>query len=164
MEIPTIAASRREQLLDLADSISRDAENIEARVDPRNGSGAAAEGVLALVYELRAHRLTIAAAIAPTEPPREPEQAVKEGWWEVELMGHRQRWAYVRTVAFAGRTLVEIREPAHPKQGPQHTGDSDPEMQPERVEYYSPSAIFSLTPSTEHAILQELQERSYQPF
>lgn len=144
------APTQRDQLLDLATEISRDAEAIEARLESRPDIDAQ----LALVLELRAHRLTLAAALAPPEPARDDKPEIPEGFYEIELMGHRQRSAHLRPVTFAGRQFVEIRTPAYQYEiGERH------ELVGERVEFYSPAAIFSVSPSSEDEVLAELAER-----
>lgn len=64
----------------------------------------------------------------------EPKKPAFEGWADVELMGHRQRIAYVREFELAHRGFLELtwRE-----------GELD------HREIYSPSAVFCLTPIAE---------------
>lgn len=137
----------RDELLEQADQAARTRSKI-------------AELTETIYYELQALRLTIAAGLEPTVELREARPAVGEGWYGVELFGHRSRIGYVRTVVLGGREFVEVREPEHMR----HLRDEDPETAPERVEYYAPAAIFSLDPSTEQAVLEHLNNRDAIPF
>lgn len=119
-----------------------------------------ADGASDVGMSIEALRLTIAATLFPTAEPRAEKPCVPEGWYEVELMGHRQRWAHIRPIAFAGRQLVEVTQPSYPTNDPASSGDDDPEMRPALVEYYSPSAIYCLSPSTEAEVMAELVERA----
>src|SRR5258706_13013958 len=67
-------------------------------------------------------------AIALLEPPRPP---AFEGWAEIELMGHRQRIAYVREIEIAHRGFLELTWPFRGE---------------EQREIYAASAVFSLAP------------------
>lgn len=120
--------------------------------------------IQAVALELHALTLTVEAALLPPEPRSDAPPEVKEGWYHVELMGHRERWGHVRPVTLAGRPLVEIATPSYPKGEPKHAGDDDPEMVASLTEFYSPAAIFSLSPSTERAVMDELIERARYPF
>jgi hypothetical protein len=92
--------------------------------------------------------------------PANPE--VAEGWYDLELMGHRRRFGHVRTVRLAGREAVEITEPAHAvTHGPDGDGEHIVET---RVEVYAAAAVFSLSPSTQAAVLAELCARDEIPF
>jgi hypothetical protein len=125
--------------------------------------GNTTQAVIALVHELHAITLTLEAAIAPTEPHRDHTPEIDDGWYAIELMGHRARLGHVRTVPFGGRQMIEITEPAHPvgdpKQDPDGDGHDGREVVSARVEYYAPAAVFSLRPSTEEQILADLAER-----
>lgn len=79
---------------------------------------------------------------------------IEDGWYHVELFGHRARHGYVRTVSLAGRSILEIREPAHVI-----TDAEDPIEVSERVENYAASAVFSLTPTDEANVVDTLAER-----
>lgn len=71
----------------------------------------------------------------------EPKPPAFEGWADLELMGHRRRFAHVRTVELAHRGFLELTW-SH--------GDTD------YREIYSPSAVFCMTPITEeqaHALI-----------
>lgn len=145
-------------------SVSRDellerATAAEAQAD-RGIEAAGNASSLELLLELRALRLTLAAALVPPEPRADAPSEIQEGWYWIELMGHRTRTGYVRPVLFAGRGLVEIREPEHLR----HIRDEDPETIPGKVEFYSPAAIFALSPSTEQEVLESLRDRDSVPF
>lgn len=111
----------------------------------------------AVALELHALTLTVEAALLPSEPRADRPPEVKEGWYSIELMGHRSREGYVRPVTCAGRPLIEVREPSHRR------GEDGP-MKPERVEFYSPAAIYCLSPSTEAEVMHELVAHSGIPF
>lgn len=64
----------------------------------------------------------------------EPREPGFEGWADVELMGHRQRVAYVKPIEIAHRGFLELTWTV----GEQHCR-----------EIYSPSAVFCLTPLEE---------------
>jgi hypothetical protein len=59
-----------------------------------------------------------------------------EGWAVVELMGHRRLGGYVREVTFAGHGMLRVEMPAD---------DAGAAL----TQFYSPSALYCLTPSTE---------------
>lgn len=109
---------------------------------------------IALVYQLRAVRLTLAAALQPPQPRADAPPEIEPGWYGVDLMGHRTRTGHVRPVTLAGRPLIEIREPEHRGYLNGRVGTVA-----EKVEYYSPAAIFSLHPTTETAALEHLADR-----
>lgn len=142
-----VSVSSRDRLLGLADDASR-----------RGSTAQPAEE--ATYWELQALRLTISAALQPPEPRADAPPEIQEGWYEIELMGHRTRVGYIRPVVFAGRGLVEIREPEHT--GADYGGGD--RTIPEKVEYYSPAAIFALSPSTEQEVLEDLRDRDFIPF
>lgn len=138
-------ATEREQLLTQADDAARQADNWA-----EHGDGGAA-----VWMEIRALRLTLAAAAAtPQEPGREQKPEIEEGWYQIELFGHRSRNGYLRTVSLGGRQLLEIREPEHVV-----NDDGDEQrLVEERVEFYASSAVFSLSPSTETDVVKELAD------
>ena len=78
---------------------------------------------------------TLIAALEPRKP------AFEEGWYEVELMGHRRRVAHVRELEIAHRGFLDLRWKA---------GDV------EQREIYSPSAVFCLTPLEDEAAAERL--------
>lgn len=59
-----------------------------------------------------------------------------EGWAILELMGHRRLAGYVRAVELAGAGLLRIDVPGE--------GDT-----PIATQFYSPAALYCLTPTTE---------------
>lgn len=61
-----------------------------------------------------------------------------EGWSVLELMGHRRLGGYVREVELAGHGLIRIDIP----------GEGGETFV---TQYYSPSALYCLTPATEDA-------------
>jgi hypothetical protein len=80
-----------------------------------------------------------------------------EGWADVEIMGHRRRTGEVRNALVGDRVFVEIREP--PYDGPT-SGKHE-----ERVEIYSPTAVFALSPlEDESAAVRLLCDRDDIPF
>ena len=63
-----------------------------------------------------------------------------EGWAILELMGHRRLAGYVSEAELAGGKFIRID--IRPEQ-------READAQPVMTQYYSPSAVFSLTPTTE---------------
>jgi hypothetical protein len=61
-----------------------------------------------------------------------------EGWAVLELMGHRRLGGYVTEVELAGKGMLRLDIP-----GPE-TGD-----EPTATQFYSPGALYCLTPVTE---------------
>lgn len=64
-----------------------------------------------------------------------------EGWAILELMGHRRLAGYVREQEIAGAAFVRLDVPS-----------SDPEADPDArlaTQFYSPSAVYCLTPTSE---------------
>lgn len=59
-----------------------------------------------------------------------------EGWAILELMGHRRLAGYVRPVEIAGAGMLRIDVP----------GDGSEAV---ATQYYSPSSLYCLTPTTE---------------
>jgi hypothetical protein len=59
-----------------------------------------------------------------------------EGWAVLELMGHRRLAGYVTEVELAGKGMLRIDVPA-----PEGTGPA--------TQFYSPTALYCLTPTTE---------------
>jgi hypothetical protein len=101
------------------------------------------EEIEANVYELRALRLTIHAAIAASDEGAKQEEAFAEGWADVELMGHRQRVGYVREIRLAGKHFLEIR-------GLRETSVDDGTTEVvEELEIYAGAAVFSMRPIDE---------------
>ena len=66
-------------------------------------------------------------------------EEVFESWAILELMGHRRLAGYVRAVEVAGAPMLRIDVPA--------AGDAADEWK--ATQFYSPSAIYCLTPTTE---------------
>jgi hypothetical protein len=102
------------------------------------------EEIEANVYELRALRLTIHAAIAAaSDDVAKQDEAFAEGWADVELMGHRQRVGYVREIRLAGKHFLEIR-------GLRETSVDDGTTEiVEELEIYAGAAVFSMRPIDE---------------
>lgn len=95
-----------------------------------------------------------------------------EGWAIVELMGHRRLGAYVREAEIGGAAMLRLDIPEHPWQAEgctcgsvnpgsidhnEHTHVCRMFRAPDEVEpldihatqFYSPSALYCLTPTTE---------------
>lgn len=73
-----------------------------------------------------------------------------EGWFVVEMMGHRKLAGYVREVTVAGAGLLRVDVP----------GDEAAGVQP-ATQFYPPSAIYCLTPTTEE--IARTAARSWRP-
>lgn len=116
---------------------------------------------LVVVDAIRKLSLTVEALVLATLQPYAPAggdlEEVEAGWYVVELMGHRRRHGYVRTVRLAGRQVVEITSlgPVRDADGYPIPGETK-----ELVERYAAAAIFSLTESTE----DDAREESERPF
>ncbi len=65
------------------------------------------------------------------------ETAVFEGWCILELMGHRKLGGYIKEVQIAGAGFPRIDVPY---------GEGDP---PNSTQFYPPSSVYSLVPTTE---------------
>ena len=65
------------------------------------------------------------------------------GWYKVELMGHRTLAGLVEEVEIAGTTMLRIDVYRKP---PVFTAQDDPPA-PAYTQYYSPSALYCLTPT-----------------
>lgn len=75
-------------------------------------------------------------------------EATFNGWAIIELFGHRQLAGAVSEAQVAGKGFVRIDIPACPeKRDGSYVYDATPEV----TQYYSPEAVFSLTPTTEDA-------------
>lgn len=61
-----------------------------------------------------------------------------EGWAIVELMGHRRVAGYVRETTVAGAPMLRVDVPAPTKEGKDR-----------QTQFYAPSSIYALTPTTE---------------
>lgn len=97
----------------------------------------------ATVFELRALRLTIAAAITQRDNGDDPPGY--EGWADVELMGHRSRIGYIRETRLAGRKMIEIQSLERTADGNRDGSGFDLGA----TELYSAAAVFSLSPLDE---------------
>jgi hypothetical protein len=76
-----------------------------------------------------------------------------EGWAILELMGHRRLAGYVRPVEYAGTGLIRLDVPGYLHTEP--TGEQ--EERGAATQFYSPSALYCLTPTTE-AIARRVSE------
>lgn len=70
------------------------------------------------------------------------------GWAILELMGHRRLAGYVREVELAGAGVLRLDVP-HPD-APQDLDHLDPEHW-SATQFYSPAALYCLTPTTQDA-------------
>jgi len=68
-----------------------------------------------------------------------------EGWAIVELMGHRRLAGYVREVEIAGQGMLRLDVPGWIHTEP--TGEQ--EERGAATQFYSPNALYCLTPTTE---------------
>jgi hypothetical protein len=82
------------------------------------------------------------------EPKRAPEF---EGWADIDLMGHRNRVAYVREIELAHRGFLELTW-------------IEPGSEIKRREIYATSAVFSLIPLEDEAAALELLDSRTRPF
>lgn len=155
MSVITETARQRGRMHSLVEAA--ESSSFAAAMLDQVGEGNTTQAVIALVHELHAITLTLEAAIAPTEPGREQKPEIADGFYGIELMGHRARLGYVRTVPFGGRQMIEIREPEHAGRN-----SGTPTVVDERVEYYAPAAVFSIRPMAEEKVLAELVERDDQ--
>ena len=91
------------------------------------------------------------------------EQETFEGWAILELMGHRRLAGYVREVELAGHGVLRLEVPKHELQDTGTCARADAgEGAPADVEatqFYSPAALYCLTPTTEE-IARALAARS----
>lgn len=155
-------SARSETLLEAAKSSAHAADRIgSARrgLDAGGERRATLNVALGLAHELHALTLTVEAALLPPEPRADAPPEVQEGWFSpIELMGHRRRDGYIRAVTLAGRPLIEIRVPQYER--PHRLWSDTPRTGPvviaESVEYYSPAAVFSLTPASEETVMAAL--------
>ncbi len=93
----------------------------------------------------------------------DPEEVPFSGWALVEVFGHRQLAGVVSEARIAGKRFVQIDSPESPAR---REGDYVYEARPAATQFYSPGAIYSLTPSTEEDVLSTLrmgQCRMYAP-
>lgn len=103
------------------------------------------------------------------------------GWAIIELMGHRRLAGYVQEVEVAGQGMLRLDVPDHPWRNGCTCGSADPEsldhekhnhtcqmfradddLEPRDViatQFYSPSALYCLTPTTEE-IARGLAQRA----
>lgn len=76
-------------------------------------------------------------------------------WALLELMGHRQVPGMVEEVELAGAKMLRVRVPSVLR-----ASDGALSLlleQPVLEQYYSPSSVYALTPTTEHAIAKLLE-------
>ena len=73
------------------------------------------------------------------------EQKLIEGWTILELMGHRRLAGYVNEVEIAGQGFLRLEIPA---------AEIDGDELPAVTQFYSPSAVYALTPTTEELARQ----------
>lgn len=82
------------------------------------------------------------------------EQEKFEGWAILELMGHRKLGGYLHEATIAGAAFIRIDVPAFDPGGGQ-------EGQIAATQFYSPSAVYAITPTTED--LAKAMAARYQP-
>lgn len=111
---------------------------------------------------LRAIAITLLELQPETRDNSRGVAEVEDGWYHLELFGHRSRSGYIRTVILAGRSMLEILEPEHAHRST--VGEGQAVITAERVEVYAASAVFSLAPTTEDSVISTLVERSEYPF
>lgn len=75
---------------------------------------------------------------------------VFEGWVILELMGHRKLGGYLRQETLAGGAFLRIDVPSDEGEGDKAT------------QYYSPSAVYCITPTTE-AMARAIAKRTFEP-
>ena len=90
---------------------------------------------------------------SPESPEKVNTQSEFEGWAILELMGHRRLAGYVRAATIAGAGVIRIDIPK-PLDQPQ-----DEPIQ--STQFYSPAALYALTPITE--IMARNLAKMYQP-
>lgn len=78
-----------------------------------------------------------------------------QGWAILELMGHRRLAGYVQEVEIAGQGMLRLDVPGYIHTEP--TGEQ--EERGGATQFYSPGALYCLTPTTE-AIARQLAEKS----
>ena len=69
------------------------------------------------------------------------EQEAFEHWAILELMGHRRLAGFVRTVELAGASMIRLDVPA--------PAEANESTEWEATQFYNPSAVYCLTPTTE---------------
>lgn len=77
------------------------------------------------------------------------EQKTFEGWVILELMGHRKLGGYLREETLAGGAFLRIDVPADEGEGDKAT------------QFYSPSAVYCITPTTE-AMARAIARRTFE--
>lgn len=122
----------REQLLEEAFAVAEQVSPLSADIE-----GAA----VAVAHELRALRLTLAAAIAVEEKER------FEQWAQISLMGHTDVVGLVREISIGGRAFLEVVIPAGPA-GTKRMAE-EPFEAPEERRIYSTSAVYAIEPMPE---------------
>jgi hypothetical protein len=106
--------------------------------------GPMAQATLSVSYQLASLTAVLVAGIAARETSRVDRPEIADGWYRIELMGHRRRHGHVSTATLSGRQMVEIRQPVG-----RVDAAGDLVAVDTVVEHYSAAAIFSLSPSSE---------------
>lgn len=110
----------------------------------------------AFVLQMEALRLTILAVSMPEELIAEvtPEEVE---WVRVELFGHSVRYGWMHEVEYAGKTWVELVEPALWDEN-QDPGMSGPPAQEETRKRYHPNAIYAIAERSEAEVIASLRQ------
>ncbi len=128
---------------------------VAERADPIGDAGQAHAEI---IHELRALRLTIAAAIAPQESD---ETLPELGWIRLELFGHQVAYGFGREVLVGGRRFLELTQPEITA-----AVDEDGELpvralvRHELVKRYHPNAVYATEPSTEEDVVAVLSRQA----
>jgi hypothetical protein len=106
------------------------------------------------------------AAMGGADPPDQdrrarmsgdPDGTEFEGWAIVEILGHRRLAGYVREVELAGTGMLRLDVPERPWED---IDPGEPFTDVHATQFYSPSALYCLTPTTEEiarGLAQRLQ-------
>lgn len=110
-----------------------------------------ARATLSVSFQLAALTAVLVAGVAVKETARVERPEIADGWYRIELMGHRRRHGYVTTATLSGRQMVEIRQPVASVDA---AGDLTGEYT-ECVEHYAAAAVFSLSGSSQDDALED---------
>lgn len=80
------------------------------------------------------------------------EEQAYSGWSVLELMGHRRLVGFVTETKLAGAPVLRIDVPPRP--------DASLDEEGLGTQFYSPTALYCLTPATEEAVRAELKRQA----
>jgi hypothetical protein len=90
----------------------------------------------------------------------EQQQSTFEGWAILELMGHRKLGGYLREEQIGGASFIRIDVPAYTVH---NAWNRQTEERLATTQYYSPSAIYAITPCSEDVAVGLAEYVAYQP-